>query len=172
MRFHHQLHIVQADAESFYVVNIACRYTEEFLKHLPVIFRADADTIVFNGDIQEVVEIAGCDDNLRSFFTILQSIIEQVKENIGEMQFIGFYRRSGSFEDQFDVAVGDLIDRNILHGLVDDLMNVEDLRFQVYVVFFGRSMDVFISKLRKYLKDDPTVQIVNYHGIGFRLEIK
>jgi len=36
--------------------------------------------------------------------------------------------------------------------------------------FMGRSMDVFISKLRKYLKDDPTIQLVNYHGIGFRLE--
>lgn len=36
--------------------------------------------------------------------------------------------------------------------------------------FMGRSMDVFISKLRKYLKEDPTVQIVNYHGVGFRLE--
>lgn len=36
--------------------------------------------------------------------------------------------------------------------------------------FIGRSMDVFISKLRKYIKDDPTLQIVNYHGIGFRLE--
>lgn len=38
--------------------------------------------------------------------------------------------------------------------------------------FMGRSMDVFISKLRKYLKDDPTVQIVNYHGVGFRLEFR
>jgi DNA-binding response OmpR family regulator len=37
--------------------------------------------------------------------------------------------------------------------------------------FLGRSMDVFISKLRKYLKDDPRVQIVNYHGVGFRLEV-
>ena len=37
--------------------------------------------------------------------------------------------------------------------------------------FLGRSMDVFISKLRKYLKDDPNVQIVNYHGVGFRLEV-
>jgi DNA-binding response OmpR family regulator len=36
--------------------------------------------------------------------------------------------------------------------------------------FIGRSMDVFISKLRKYLKADPAVQVVNYHGIGFRLE--
>jgi DNA-binding response OmpR family regulator len=38
--------------------------------------------------------------------------------------------------------------------------------------FMGRSMDVFISRLRKYLKDDPAVQIVNYHGVGFRLEIR
>ena len=36
--------------------------------------------------------------------------------------------------------------------------------------FMGRSMDVFISKLRKYLKDDAAIQIVNYHGVGFRLE--
>lgn len=38
--------------------------------------------------------------------------------------------------------------------------------------FMGRSMDVFISKLRKYLKDDPSIQIVNYHGVGFRLEVR
>jgi DNA-binding response OmpR family regulator len=38
--------------------------------------------------------------------------------------------------------------------------------------FMGRSMDVFISKLRKYLKDDPSIQIINYHGVGFRLEEK
>jgi len=37
--------------------------------------------------------------------------------------------------------------------------------------FMGRSLDVFISKLRKYLKDDPKVEIVNYHGVGFRLEV-
>jgi len=36
--------------------------------------------------------------------------------------------------------------------------------------FMGRSMDVFISKLRKYLRADPAIQIVNYHGVGFRLE--
>ena len=37
--------------------------------------------------------------------------------------------------------------------------------------FFNRkSMDVFIHKLRQYLKDDPSVQIVNVHGKGFILE--
>lgn len=37
--------------------------------------------------------------------------------------------------------------------------------------FLGRSLDVFISKIRKYLKDDPNVQITNFHGVGFKLEI-
>ncbi len=37
--------------------------------------------------------------------------------------------------------------------------------------FTGRSMDVFITKLRKYLKDDETVKIQNIHGVGFKLEI-
>lgn len=36
--------------------------------------------------------------------------------------------------------------------------------------FLGRSLDVFISKLRKYLKDDESVQIINVHGVGFRLQ--
>ncbi len=35
--------------------------------------------------------------------------------------------------------------------------------------FTGRSMDVFISRLRKYLKDDPTIEIKGVHGKGFRL---
>lgn len=35
--------------------------------------------------------------------------------------------------------------------------------------FNGRSMDVYIAKLRKYLKDDTEIEIVNIHGNGFRL---
>ncbi|GAB4331836.1 MAG: response regulator transcription factor [Bacteroidales bacterium] len=38
--------------------------------------------------------------------------------------------------------------------------------------FIGRSMDVFISKLRKYLKSDPRIAITNVHGTGFKLEVK
>lgn len=36
--------------------------------------------------------------------------------------------------------------------------------------FTTRSMDVFISKLRKYLKDDPTVEITTVHGSGYSLK--
>lgn len=35
--------------------------------------------------------------------------------------------------------------------------------------FMGRSMDVFISRLRKYLKSDDSISIENIHGVGFRL---
>jgi DNA-binding response OmpR family regulator len=38
--------------------------------------------------------------------------------------------------------------------------------------FTGRSMDVFITKLRKYLKDDNTIEIANVHGTGYKLIIK
>jgi DNA-binding response OmpR family regulator len=34
--------------------------------------------------------------------------------------------------------------------------------------FMGRSLDVFISRLRKYLSDDPQIKIDNIHGIGFK----
>lgn len=35
--------------------------------------------------------------------------------------------------------------------------------------FNGRSMDVYIAKLRKLLKEDPKVQIMNFHGKGFQI---
>jgi len=35
--------------------------------------------------------------------------------------------------------------------------------------FNARSMDVYITKLRKYLKDDPKIELMNVHGIGFKL---
>jgi DNA-binding response OmpR family regulator len=35
--------------------------------------------------------------------------------------------------------------------------------------FVGRSLDVFITKIRKYLKPDASVKIENVHGVGFKL---
>jgi len=37
--------------------------------------------------------------------------------------------------------------------------------------FTSRSMDVYIAKLRKYLKEDPKVEVLNIHGEGFRLVV-
>jgi len=38
--------------------------------------------------------------------------------------------------------------------------------------FMGRSMDVYITKLRKYLDKDNSISIINVHGTGFKLEVR
>ena len=35
--------------------------------------------------------------------------------------------------------------------------------------FNARSMDVYITKLRKHLKEDPSIEIINIHGKGYKL---
>jgi DNA-binding response OmpR family regulator len=37
--------------------------------------------------------------------------------------------------------------------------------------FLGRSMDVYMTKLRKYLKGDPSIKIETIHGVGFRFSV-
>jgi hypothetical protein len=38
-------------------------------------------------------------------------------------------------------------------------------------VFVGRSLDTYISKLRKKLKDDDSIKLTNIHGVGYKLEV-
>jgi two-component system, OmpR family, response regulator len=55
---------------------------------------------------------------------------------------------------------------------INDLLPREQALKKIWgsdTYFNGRSMDVYIAKLRKYLKDDATIEIVNIHGNGFRL---
>lgn len=57
----------------------------------------------------------------------------------------------------------------------DKVVKKEDILLHVWdsdSYFNSRSLDVFISRLRKYLHDDPSIQINNIHGIGFILSVK
>lgn len=38
-------------------------------------------------------------------------------------------------------------------------------------IMVGRSVDMFVSRLRKMLRDDPSVQLVAVHGVGYRMEV-
>ncbi len=65
----------------------------------------------------------------------------------------------------------------VLHMLAANVNNVvkrEKVLTQVWGendYFMGRSMDVYIARLRKKLKDDTNVSIVNVHRMGFKLEV-
>ena len=64
---------------------------------------------------------------------------------------------------------------NLLQLLCLHKNNVLDRSFALITIwlddsyFNSRSMDVYIAKLRKYLKDDPSIEIINIHGKGFKL---
>jgi DNA-binding response OmpR family regulator len=58
---------------------------------------------------------------------------------------------------------------------INNVLRREDIQLKIWGsddYFVGRSLDVFISRLRKYLKDDPAIEITNYHSVGFKLEVK
>ncbi len=67
---------------------------------------------------------------------------------------------------------------DVLHCLISNCNNVvkrEELLKQVWGendYFSGRSLDVFITKIRKYLSDDPNVRIENVFGVGFILNVR
>ena len=57
---------------------------------------------------------------------------------------------------------------------VNDLLSRETALNKIWHddnYFTSRSMDVYIAKLRKYLRTDPNVEILNIHGEGFRLVV-
>ncbi len=61
-----------------------------------------------------------------------------------------------------------------LHSRVNEVVKREDILGAIWGdddYFAGRSLDVFISRLRKYLQHDPAILVENIHGVGFRLVV-
>lgn len=65
----------------------------------------------------------------------------------------------------------------LLKLLCENLNDVLDRTVALKKVWFddsyfnARSMDVYIAKLRKYLKADPNIELLNVHGVGFKLVV-
>jgi DNA-binding response OmpR family regulator len=63
----------------------------------------------------------------------------------------------------------------LLKLLCDNMNEILDRNYALKAIwsddsyFNARSMDVYITKLRKYLKDEPSIEIINVHGKGFKL---
>ncbi len=63
----------------------------------------------------------------------------------------------------------------LLRLLAENMNNVLDRSVALNKIWYddsyfnARSMDVYITKLRKYFKDDSTIELMNVHGVGFKL---
>ncbi|MFH2036100.1 MAG: response regulator transcription factor [Candidatus Zixiibacteriota bacterium] len=133
----------------------------------------------------------GCDDYITKPFSIeelllrIQAVLKRTKRDLkddGQIEFkIGRYRLNSNTQmltsdtTEYSLTskeaellrllclnVNQVLDRNLALGKI-----WEDESY-----FSGRSMDVFISKLRKYLQDDESIEIKNIRGRGYKLIIK
>ena len=111
---------------------------------------------------------------------VLKRVAPEVK-NVKEQILIGKIR----YEPELSIlklAEGDkkltTKENQLLHLLVKNRNEILDRNATLRAVwgddnyFNGRSMDVYIAKLRKLLKEDPNIEIMNIHGVGFKLLIK
>jgi DNA-binding response OmpR family regulator len=89
-----------------------------------------------------------------------------------EFDYVNLSLKTNGTEKSLTQKEADVLRLLYMHR--DRVLKREEILTQIWGsddYFLGRSMDVFISKLRKYLKDDPRIQIVNYHGVGFKLDL-
>ena len=100
---------------------------------------------------------------------------KQFEFEIGNFQLnskLRFLSYSGEEPIKLSPKENELLKLLALH--LNDLMPRELALTQIWRddnYFTSRSMDVYIAKLRKYLKKDEKVEILNIHGEGFRLVV-
>ena len=98
----------------------------------------------------------------------------QIEFNLGSYHFNSRLRILTHGDEKHTLSPKENELLNMLAEYKNDLLPREAALKRIWgsdTYFNGRSMDVYIAKLRKYLKEDPTVEIVNIHGNGFRLVV-
>ena len=104
--------------------------------------------------------------------------VEAVKDNsiiIGKFRFDYTNQSLSTIEEVTSLTFRE---SKLLHYLVSNSNQVltrDQIQANVWEdegVIVGRSLDVFISRLRKILKSDESIQIKSIHGVGYRLEVK
>lgn len=111
--------------------------------------------------------------NRKNFFNVPESDIYEFV--IGKFQFnskLRFLTIDGEETVKLSPKENQLLRMLVLH--INDLLPRELALNKIWRddnYFTSRSMDVYIAKLRKYLKTDSNVVILNIHGEGFRLVV-
>lgn len=129
----------------------------------------------------------GADDYITKPFSMeellyrMQAVLRRTKGDINKKQEIyniGKYRFDTNkqlliFEDKEQKLTTK--ESELLRLLCNNANQVLERNFTLRTIwiddnyFNARSMDVYITKLRKYLKGDPSIEIMNIHGTGYKL---
>jgi len=101
-----------------------------------------------------------------------EKVSTQKEIPIGKLTFNSLHRKLITPEREYSLTAKE---NELLRMLVlsqDYFLHRKDALLKIWGddnYFTARSMDVYIAKLRKYLKDDPEIKIQNVHGDGYRL---
>ena len=136
-------------------------------------------------DILEGFKI-GADDYITKPFSMeelvfrIEAILRRVKGKKGKeitMYKIGQF----TFDTRSSLMIGDKMTKlttkesELLSLLCAHVNEILERNFALKTIwiddnyFNARSMDVYITKLRKHLRDDPSIEIINIHGKGYKL---
>ena len=154
-------------------------------KHIPVLFLTAKS---MQEDKMRGFQVGG-DDYLTKPFSMeellmrMQAILRRVNEKSGSEIRNNVYQ-IGKYQFDFNRQILRMAEKEqkltskeaaLLRLLAINLNQVLDRSYALKEIwnddsyFNARSMDVYITKLRKFLKLDPTVELINVHGIGFKL---
>ena len=131
----------------------------------------------------------GADDYITKPFSMeellfrIEAILRRTKGKMGEEKntweigayFFDVKKQQLVFEEKIQKLTTKETD--LLKLLCNNMNEVLERNFALKAIwiddnyFNARSMDVYITKLRKYLKEDPRVQIINVHGKGYKLVV-
>ncbi|MBN2637836.1 MAG: response regulator transcription factor [Bacteroidales bacterium] len=130
----------------------------------------------------------GADDYITKPFS-MEELLLRVKailrrSNVSEHQHKNHIYKFGKYTFDYDRQLLSIDkeqnkltskEAELLRLLCDNLNEVLDRTVALNKIWYddsyfnARSMDVYITKLRKFLKDDPEVELINVHGVGFKL---
>ncbi|MFA9391055.1 MAG: response regulator transcription factor [Prolixibacteraceae bacterium] len=110
---------------------------------------------------------------------ILNRSEHEIQKNTGEVYHIGRYKfnyrfrtiEAGGHKNKLSPKEAGLL--RMLCMKKNELLPRDEALQMIWGsddYFMARSMDVYVTKLRKYFKDDPSIEIKNIHGSGFILE--
>lgn len=93
--------------------------------------------------------------------------------SIGRYRFDSVNQRLSSGEFSIDLTAREAALLKLLAERVNEVVSRDEILVRLWGkkdYFLGRSLDVFVSRLRKYLREDENLRLVSVHGVGFRLE--
>ncbi|WP_040246876.1 winged helix-turn-helix domain-containing protein [Psychroserpens mesophilus] len=106
--------------------------------------------------------------------TTTQSVTEHPFYTIGNYKFDKDQSKLIYVKKEIGLSKKECELLEILCDNLNDVVKRDELSKRVWEdhgVFVGRSLDTYISKLRKKLKEDSSIKITNVHGVGYKLEV-